>query len=86
METAEAVYRTPEMTIVEREDIPGRDPKGLYFAQSEITLAVGQCFDPVVLAVADGLPVRDGGVGELQIALGEGSDRTVLEVTEEGRV
>lgn len=23
------------MTIVEREDIPGRDPKGLYFAQSE---------------------------------------------------
>lgn len=86
VETAEAVYRTPEMTIVEREDIPGRDPKGLYFAQSEITLAVGQCFDPVVLAVADGLPVRDGGVGELQIALGQGSDRTVLEVTEEGRV
>lgn len=86
VETADALYRTPEMTIVERTDIAGRDPKGIYFAQSEVTLAVGQSLDPVVLGVADGLPVRDGGVGELQIALGEGSDRMVLEVTAEGRI
>lgn len=75
VETAEAVYRTPEMTIVEREDIPGRDPKGLYFAQSESPWPWASALTRWVLAVADGLPVRDGGVGELQIALGEGSEQ-----------
>ena len=86
IETAEAVYRTEPLTIVERQDVAGRVPQGLRFAESLVTLAAGQSYDPVVLDIADDTPIRDGGTGVLHIALDENSDRTVIDLTEDNRV
>ena len=47
VETEEALYRSPEYTLVQRQDVPAEDPRGLYFAQSECVLPVGGVFRPV---------------------------------------
>lgn len=82
VETEEALYRSPEYTLVQRQDVPAEDPRGLYFAQSECVLPVGGVFRPVVLSVATSEPVRTNAAGRLELLPGPGTDAQVLDVSD----
>ena len=82
VETQEALYRSPELTLVQRFDVPPVDPKGIFFAQSAYTLPVGGVLEPIVLGVATGEPVRTNAAGVLELLPGPGTDAQVLDVTD----
>ena len=82
VETEDALYRSPELTLVQRFDVPPVDPKGIYFEQSAYTLPVGGVLEPIVLGVATGEPVRTNAAGRLELLPGPGTDAQVLDVTD----
>ena len=82
LETQDALYSTKEYTIVERFDVEVRDPKGVYFAQEEQTLAVGGAFEPIVMGVATGVPVRTNNAGRLELLAAENTAQQVIDVTD----
>ena len=82
LETKEALYKTQEYGIVERFDVVKEEPKGIYFAQKEKELRVGDVFEPVVLGVKNGEVLRSGVFGKLSIAAGENTDAKVIDATD----
>ena len=56
LETASALYETKDYKVVVRDNIEPADPKGIYFAETEKTIAIGEKYTPVVYGiVAEGL-------------------------------
>lgn len=78
LETREYDWRTAKYSVVVREHIPQPDPKGIYFAQSEHTLAVGERYTPVVLGVATGRAVVPDA-----LLPGEGTSAEVIDIDDE---
>ena len=54
LETAAALYETKKYDIVVRTNIKEADPKGIYFAETTKTIAMGEEYTPVVMGVATG--------------------------------
>ena len=52
LETASAIYETKKYDVVVRTGIVEADPKGIYFAEPEKTIAIGESYTPVVYGVA----------------------------------
>lgn len=86
VETPDAMYRTAPYLLIERHGIQQPDPQGIYFARSVVTLEVGETLFPEVRTVSSDSVLCAGGTGALTLTLGEGSDRTPVEVTEEGAI
>lgn len=57
LETKSAFYKTKEYTVVSRFEIKEADPKGIYFAETTKTIAMGEEYTPVVMGVATGKKV-----------------------------
>jgi len=57
LETKAANYITKKYDIVVRQYIQEEDPKGIYFAETTKTIAMGETYTPVVLGVKTGKPV-----------------------------
>ncbi len=86
LETEGAIYQTQEYTLVERRNVRQKDPEGIYFAQDSISIAVGESYVPEVLAVCDGLPVRQGGTQILRLRTAADARGNVVEITQENAV
>ncbi len=52
IETTGAIYETKDYEVVVRDNIKPADPKGIYFVESEKTIAIGESYTPVVYGVA----------------------------------
>lgn len=78
LETQAYEWRTSKYDVVVREHIPQPDPKGVYFAQSEHTLAVGERFTPVVMGVATGRAVTPDA-----LLVGAGASAEVIDIDAE---
>ena len=76
LETASAIYETKEYDVVVRTGIVEADPKGIYFAEPEKTIAIGEEYVPVVMGVATGKKV------DATILAGDRTDRQVIDVTD----
>lgn len=74
LETANSLYKTPEYTVVVRKGIAQADPKGIYFAETTKTIAMGETYAPVVMGVATGKPVA------ATIAVGDKTDKQVIDI------
>ena len=57
LDAADTDYATKEYAIVAREFVQEEDPKGIYFAETTKTIAMGEKFSPVVLGVKTGKQV-----------------------------
>ncbi len=57
VETKNAIYKSPKFKFSVRTGIKPEDVKGIYFADYSKTIATGETYTPVVLGVANGLPV-----------------------------
>lgn len=58
LETKAALYETKAYGIVARENVVEEDPKGIYFAETTKTIAMGETYAPVVMGVATGRKVN----------------------------
>lgn len=52
LETSSYIYETKAYDVVIRTDVYATDPKGIYFAESSKTIAIGESYTPVVLSVS----------------------------------
>ena len=75
LETGSAIYETKEYEVVVRSNIKEADPKGIYFAESTKTIAIGEQYTPVVMGVATSKKVDPDA-----LKIGTGSDAQVLDV------
>lgn len=57
LETASSKYETKKYDLVIRTGVVETDPKGIYFAESVKTIAIGEKYSPVVMGVATGRAV-----------------------------
>ena len=78
LETREYDWKTDPYSVVVREHIPQPDPGGIYFAQSEHTMAVGEWYAPVVMGVATGRAI----VPDVLLP-GEGASAEVIDIDAE---
>ena len=82
LDTKDALYKTKEYRVIERFDVRKEDPKGVYFAQTEVRMQVGEYFAPTVLSVKTDEILRSGVFGKLTIAAGENTDAQVIDVSD----
>ena len=78
LETKAANYETKDYTIKVREDIKPEDPKGIYFAETTKTIAMGESYAPVVMGVKTGKPVA------ATLHLGDKTDEEVIDIIKDG--
>ena len=52
LETKTAIFETKDYDVVVRAGVEEADPKGIYFAETEKTIAIGESYTPVVMGVA----------------------------------
>lgn len=57
LETKAALYETKAYTIEARSNVKEEDPKGIYFAETSKTIAMGATYTPVVMGVKTGKAV-----------------------------
>lgn len=74
LETASAFYETKKYDLVIRTGITETDPKGIYFADTTKTIAIGEKYAPTVLGVATGRAVS------ATLVAGKGTDDQVIDV------
>ena len=67
-------YLTKKYSIVVRTGIVETDPKGIYFAETTKTIAMGESYTPVVVGVATGKPVA------ATITYGDNTSKEVIDV------
>lgn len=77
LETKAALYETKAYTIVMRTGIVEEDPKGIYFAESTKTIAMGQTYTPVVMGVKTGKPVA------ATLVVGDKTDKQVVDLNDD---
>lgn len=93
LETQANLYETKAYTVVARGNIVEENPKGIYFAENTKTIAVGDTFKPVVLAVNTNKRVDADifvGYGEVINGVFEfmgdtATDKQVLDIDEDGK-
>ena len=74
LETKDANYATKDYTVKVRYGITEEDPKGIYFAETTKTIAMGEKYSPVVVGVKTGKPVA------AKLALGDKTDAEVIDL------
>lgn len=74
LETASANYETKKYDLVVRTGITETDPKGIYFAETSKTIAIGEKYSPVVMGVATGRAVS------ATLTPGSNTDAQVIDV------
>ena len=85
LETKSDLYETKEYDVVVRTSIAKEDPKGIYFAETTKTIAMGQTYAPAVLGVKTGKPVAATiYVGDKDNATQ--TDHQVIDIDEDGNV
>jgi len=77
LETKAANYETKAYTVVARSNIKPEDPKGIYFAETTKTIAMGETFAPVVMGVKTGKPVA------AELVVGAGTDEQVIDLNDD---
>ena len=68
--------------IAEGFDIAAQDPMGIYFAQTQKVLRVGQVWQPTVLGVCTESPVQSDLHGTVTLKAGEHTDAQVIDVSD----
>ena len=76
VETETAIYETKDYDVVVRSNIQEADPKGIYFAETEKTIGIGESYTPVVMGVATGKKV------DATILPGGRTDQQIIDVTD----
>lgn len=76
LETKNALYETKEYTLKIRENIKPEDPKGIYFAETSKTIAMGETYAPVVMGV------KTGKVVDAELVLGKMTDAQVIDIVD----
>lgn len=74
LETKAAFYETKEYTLKVRTGIKPEDPKGIYFAESTKTIAMGKTYTPVVMGVKTGKAVA------AELVVPDETDRQVIDL------
>lgn len=74
LETAAALYTTKAYSVVIRTGITETDPKGIYFAETAKTIAIGEKYAPAVIGVATGRAV------DATLYAGSNTDEQVIDV------
>ena len=74
LETASSLYKTPEYTVVVRKGIAQADPKGIYFAETTKTIAMGETYAPVVMGVKTGKAVA------AELVIPNDTDKQVIDI------
>lgn len=74
LDAAAADYATKEYAIVAREYVQEEDPKGIYFAETVKSIAMGEKYTPVVVGVKTGKPVA------AELFLGVYADAQVIDL------
>ena len=74
LETADAIYETKEYDVVYRDNVVEADPKGIYFAETTKTIAIGETYTPVVMGVATNKKVK------ADLVIGTGTDKQVIDI------
>ena len=82
LDTKDALYLTKAYGITERFDIAAQDPKGIFFAEPQKVLLVGQVWQPTVLGVCTESPVQSDLHGTLTLKAGEHTDAQVIDVSD----
>lgn len=76
LETKNALYETKAYTVKMRANIKPEDPKGIYFAETSKTIAMGETYAPVVMGV------KTGKVVAATINVGSKTDKEVIDIVD----
>ncbi len=78
LETGSDIYETKEFDIVYRDGVEEKDPQGIYFKETEKTIAIGESYTPVLMGVATGSPVKGA-----TILPGQNTDKQVIDIDDD---
>lgn len=77
LETQAALYETKAYTVVARANVTAEDPKGIYFAETTKTIAMGETYAPVVMGVKTGKAVA------AKLVIPKDTDKQVIDLNDD---